>query len=352
MQRPWMLYGATGYTGRLIAQECVRRGLRPVLAARDAAGVAALARSLGLEHRAFGLQDDAKVRAGLAGMYLLLNCAGPFSATAAPLRRACIAARVHYLDITGEIDVFLAAQAQDAEARAAGVLLCPGVGFDVVPTDCVAACLKQALPDATRLALGFSGLERMSAGTAATSLEGLAQGSTRVRRGGRVVALPFGEGGRTIDFGRGPEPSFVIPWGDVATAGWSTGIPDIEVHIPARSPGARAVRSLLPLRRLLGAPAVRRLAHRLLRRLAAGPSRLQREQERVHVWGEARNAAGEVRRAQLETANGYSLTVETALLAVQFVLRQQVPAGYRTPSQLMGARCVQDVEGGGTIVVT
>jgi short subunit dehydrogenase-like uncharacterized protein len=180
-----MIYGANGYTGDLIAREAVRRGLKPVLAGRTAAKVEALATSLGLQARVFDLANAVMTSRGVEGMRLVLHCAGPFSATAAPMMAACLAMRAHYLDITGEISVFEHARTLEATARAASVVVCPGVGFDVIPTDCVAAALKAALPDATHLALGFDSRSGFSPGTAKTSVEGLAQGG-KVRQDGRI----------------------------------------------------------------------------------------------------------------------------------------------------------------------
>ena len=170
----WMIYGANGYTGELIAREAKRQGKTPILAGRSAAKIVALARQLKLPSTAFRLEAPSEIVAALRGVRLVLNCAGPFSKTAGPLMRGCLAASAHYLDITGEIDVLEGAHRLDADAKAAGVVLCPGAGFDVVPTDCIALMLKKALPDATELALGFelSG-RRMSAGTAKTLVEGL-----------------------------------------------------------------------------------------------------------------------------------------------------------------------------------
>lgn len=339
-----MLYGATGYTGGLIAQECARRGLRPVLAGRDASRLQALSATLGLPHHALSLEDRQPLIAALREVRLVLHCAGPFSQTSADMRHACIAAGTHYLDITGEIDVFVTAHDDDARAREAGVLLCPGVGFDVVPTDCVAATLKQAMPDASELTLGFSGVDALSPGTTVTFMEAVYRGASRVRDGGRIVDVPFGERSRIADFGRGPEPSLVIPWGDVATAYYTTGIPDIEVHIPLHSPSGRAIRALLPMRRLMASSRARRFAHPLLRAVAAGPTENQRAGEKARIWGEVRNPSGRMRRATVQTMNGYSLTVQTALMAVQQVLRNPVPGGYCTPSQLLGADCLESLD--------
>ena len=185
-----MIYGANGYTGELIAREAVKRDLRPVLAGRTAAKVEQLASNLGLQGRVFDLGNAAATSKSVEGMGLVLHCAGPFSATAAPMMAVCLATRAHYLDITGEISVFEHARTLGAAARAAGIVICSGVGFDVIPTDCVAAALKAALPDATHLALGFDSRSGFSPGTAKTSVEGLAQGG-KVRQDGRIISVPL-----------------------------------------------------------------------------------------------------------------------------------------------------------------
>lgn len=172
----WMIYGANGYTGELIAREAVRQGLKPILAGRNQTKVAELAQELGLEFRAFGLDEVTQISKQLEGLHLVMHCAGPFSSTSKPMMQACINAGAHYLDITGEISVFELAQSLDAQAQQANIVLCPGVGFDVIPTDCVAAALKEALPDATHLALGFDSKTGLSPGTAKTSTEGMADG--------------------------------------------------------------------------------------------------------------------------------------------------------------------------------
>ncbi len=174
-------------------------------------------------------------------------------------------------------------------------------------------------------------------------MEAVSRGVARVRESGRIVDLPFGRGSRAADFGRGPEKSFIVPWGDVATAFYSTGIPDIAVHIPWRSPGAFAIRTLLPMRRLLASPLAVRLSQASLRRVASGPSQSRRAREQTRVWGEVRDAAGNSRAAVLNAPNGYTLTVQTALLAVRHVLDSQVPSGYLTPSQLLGTDCLERI---------
>jgi short subunit dehydrogenase-like uncharacterized protein len=337
----WMLYGANGFTGRLIAREAKHKKLRPILAGRRAAPMQMLAAELDLPWRSFDLNEPPAAAAALENIDVVLNCAGPFAATSRPMLDVCLASRTHCLDITGEIDVFVAAHARHAEAQAAGIVVCPGVGFDVVPTDCVAAVLKAALPDANSLALGFDVSSTPSPGTARTMVEALEVGG-RVRKNGGIVEVPFAYRTRMIDFGTGNALAVTIPWGDVATAYYSTGIPDIEVYVRTSPAAVFAMRGLNLLRPILPWAAA------LLRRWAArskGPSEEQLRQETSYVWGEARNGAGDVRTARLTTPNGYRLTADAAILALQYVLEHRPPGGYYTPSRLMGERCVERLPG-------
>jgi short subunit dehydrogenase-like uncharacterized protein len=195
----WMLYGANGYTARCIAEECTRKGVRPLLAGRNSSAIAELAGRFGFEHRVFGLDGPSELRANIRGLKLILNCAGPFSATARPLMEACLAERVHYLDITGEIDVIEAAAALDERAKTAGVILLPAVGFDVVPSDCLAKTLSQKLPDADRLELAFAAGGSVSPGTAKTMLEGAGEGG-RARINGGIERVPLAWKTREVPF--------------------------------------------------------------------------------------------------------------------------------------------------------
>ena len=346
----WMLYGANGYTGELVAREAVRRGLAPLLAGRSGKVVERLARELGLEVRVFALDRVPAAVAGLEGVGLVLNCAGPFSATAAPMMCACLEARAHYLDITGEIAVFELAQERTAAARAADVVLCPGVGFDVVPTDCIALTLKEALPGATHLALGFDGKSAFSRGTARTMAEGLGQGGC-VRRDGVLKRVPLGFRERRIDFGSGAKLAVTIPWGDVSTAFHTTGIPNIEVYVPLSPGRIAALRRLNYLRWLLGLGPVQSFLKSRIERAPPGPDAQQRAATPTHVWGEARDAAGTIRSARLVTANGYTVTMHAALGVVERLLAGAAPAGATTPARLMGARFVETLPGSGRISV-
>ncbi|KAF1054918.1 MAG: putative trans-acting enoyl reductase [Stenotrophomonas maltophilia] len=348
--RPWMIYGAYGYTGRLVAEQAVRLGLTPLLGGRDPGALQALGSRLGLSCRVFDLEDATAAQAALADVAVVAHCAGPFSATAAPMQEACLASGSHYVDITGEIGVFEQTHARHERARAAGITLCPGVGFDVIPTDCVAACLLEALPDATHLALGFDSGSGLSPGTARTTAEGLKLGG-QIRRDGRLEAVPLGYRRRDIDFGRGLRHAVTIPWGDVATAYYSTGIGNIEVYPPVPPWLAAGMRLFDPFRGLLGGERVQHWLKEQARQRIKGPDEAARQRQRTWVWGEVRNAAGNRRTARLETANGYDVTVHGVLMAVRHLLERPHSAGYFTPSQLLGARCVEALPGSGRITL-
>ena len=346
----WTIYGANGYTGRLIVAEAVSRGHRPVLAGRNTAALRAMGAEYGLPVRAFALDDPAVVRQALKGQALVLHCAGPFSATSAPMLDACLATKAHYLDITGEIDVFAAAHARDAEAKAAGIVVLPGAGFDVVPTDCLAAQLKAALPEATELVLAFEAGGGPSPGTAKTGVEGLGQGG-RARIDGKLVRVPLAWKSRRFDrapAGAAPDLrlAMTIPWGDLYTAFVSTGIPNIETYLGASQATVSRLRLLRLLGPALGLSPVQALLKSRITSSVPGPSAEQRERSTTTVWGEVRDAAGRERRLRLRTPNGYTLTALAALGIVERLVRGAAPAGgYYTPSQLMGADYVQSLPG-------
>jgi short subunit dehydrogenase-like uncharacterized protein len=330
-----LIYGANGYTGALIARMAVSRGETPVLAGRNRAAVETLARELGLAWRSFPLDDARAVDEGLSGMAAVLHCAGPFSRTARPMSDACLRARIHYLDITGEVEVFEALAARDAEARAAGIMLLPGAGFDVVPSDCLAAHLKRRLPTATRLALAFRPVGGLSRGTATTLVENLHRGGL-VRRSGVLTPVPPAFKVRAIDFGRGPRTSMTIPWGDVSTAYHSTGIPDVEVYVAAPLTTRLAARASGALRPLLSARAVQRFLRARVRAGPAGPTDAERARGKYYLWGEAADDAGGRVVSRLETPEGYTFTALAALAILARVRIGDAPAGFRTPSLAYG----------------
>lgn len=342
----FILYGANGYTGKLITALATDYGLQPLLAGRSADKLAPLARQYGYDYRAVGLDDTDALLALLATAPVVLHAAGPFVHTARPMMEACLAAGVHYLDITGEIPVFERAHGYDAAARAAGIMLMSGVGFDVVPTDCLARYLYERLPDATHLRLAFTALGGgTSHGTAKTMVENLGRPGA-VRRDGQIVPVPLGHKTRRIPYRKDKERfSMTIPWGDVSTAYYTTGIPNIETYTAIPPGNYKWVRLQRYLGPLLRSEWVRNLARRRIERQPAGPDEQQRQTGRSLVWGEVENAAGERHVARYEGPEGYRLTAISSLLVVKRVRDGQAPVGHQTPAGAYGADFALEIPG-------
>lgn len=345
MASNFLLYGANGYTGKLIAQLATERGLRPVLAGRDRVGIERLAREFNVEFRVFSLEDSKALDAALGEVAAVLHCAGPFSRTSKPMADACLRTKRHYLDITGEAAVIEALAARDEEAKRSGVMLLPCVGFDVVPTDCLAAHLKRRLPSATHLALAIQGtMGRISRGTATTMIENIHRGGL-IRRDGKLKGVPAAWKTRKIDFGRGNISATTIPWGDVASAYYSTGIPNIEVY--AAMPGK--LRRLLKVSRafgwLLGSKPVQRFLKNKIKRQPPGPDERVREKGQTLIWGEVKDEAGKRAVSRLRGPEGYKLTALTALAIIEHVLAGNFSTGFQTPSKAYGADLILEIEG-------
>jgi short subunit dehydrogenase-like uncharacterized protein len=348
-ENTFLIYGANGFTGALIAERARDRGLHPIVAGRSREAVEAVGARLGLPVRVFDLASPDAIVEGIRGVRLVLHCAGPYSKTSRPMVDACLRAGVHYLDITGETAVLEATLARDGEARAANVVLLPAVGFDVVPTDCMAARLHATLPDATSLELAFSG-GQMSPGTAKTAVEGLHQGAL-VRRDGQLVALS-GPRTREIPFHDRPRFGMSLPWGDLVTGFHSTGIPNITVYMVM----SRRVAQWAPMLRfaapLLRMPSTIGWLQRSAGKRAPGPTEEQRKTGRTAVWGRVENAAGLAVEGHLDVPEVYELTVLAALESAARVLRGDVPAGSTTPSKAFGADFVTTLPGSGPFVIT
>ena len=339
-----LVYGAYGYTGELISEAASTRDLSLTVAGRDRQRTESLAGRLQCDERVFGLDESMVAEQVAAEHDVVLHCAGPFVDTFRPMVDACLAAGTHYLDITGEIDVFEAIAAEDDRARERDTMLMPGVGFDVVPTDCLAAHLANRLPDATQLELAFDADVGMSAGTQRTALRQLPDGG-RVRRDGAIERVPLAHKIREIDFGEGPRTAAAIPWGDVSTAYHTTGVPSITVYQSMPPSGVRTMKIARYLAPLLGFGPVRRLLEALGTDEHEGPDAAERAAGEARIWGAATNLGGDRVVSRLRTPHTYTLTLETALAAVEHVLDGDVEPGFQTPGGHFGPDFVLEVEG-------
>ncbi|MGC5170062.1 saccharopine dehydrogenase family protein [Microbacterium sp. DT81.1] len=320
-----VLYGASGYTGSLVAGQLVAAGARPVLAGRRRAALEEVARPLGLEVRVGGLETPP-----LEGADILLNCAGPFAVTQPPLLRASIARGIHYLDLAGEVDEHLSAAAADPAARTAGSLVMPGIGFGIIPSDGLLASVVSRLPDATYAELSLKTVGTPSRGTTEVVLGSLRRPGVH-RRGG--ILRPRRSGARTtrIDFADGDGPTTVTtnPWrGDLASSVPGVADLDASMAMPA------------PLRALMHVPHGS-LLRRMARRMPDGPTEEQRAAGRTAIHVRAENAADRVASAVLLGPDAYTFTAHLAAAAAVRISELSagglVPSGHRLPSEVFGA---------------
>ena len=337
----FLIYGANGYTGELIAREAARRGLKPILSGRSQNKVEPLAKELNLTCRTFSLEDKKSLEYTLKEVDFVIHCAGPFSLTSKPMVEACLRTGKHYLDITGEIAVFEAMARRGEQAKEAGIMIMPGVGFDVVPSDCLALHLKNRLPGATNLMLAFYGMGKISHGTQATMTMNVGRGGA-IRRDGEIVQVPAAWKTREIDFGEFTKTGVTIPWGDVSTAFYSTGIPNIEVYTVLPEENLR----LLKLSRYIGwLLATKPVQNYLQKQIPeGGPNEAERAKGKTYLWGEATDNAGDKVESRLECPEGYTTTALTALKIAEKILAGNFCVGFQTPAKCYGADLVLEIE--------
>lgn len=330
-----LVYGASGYTGKLVTSEACALGLRPRLGGRNIDKVRAAAAQFGLESRAATLEDPAQLARALEGIRVVLNTAGPFSATAHALVDACLRANVHYLDVTGEAAVIEALARNDAVARRQGVMIMPAVGFDVVPSDCLALHVARRIGRPRRLFIGIAMPPIMSRGSIRTIIEQIDRPAL-VRRSGAMEHVPSASIERSFDYGRGPSPSLVVTWGDVISAYFSTGVRDISVYFEATA----AVRTHVTLTRLFGwaAPFTPWQASLQMAAdwLPEGPTEPERARHRAVIVAEVEGEGQEVRRSRLQTPDSYSFTGVTAAAIARRVLEGDFEPGFQTPARVYG----------------
>ena len=168
---------------------------------------------------------------------------------------------------------------------------------------------------------------KLSPGTAKTMVEGLPEGG-RIRENGRIVKVPPAHKVETIPFTETLSARAVtIPWGDVATAYYSTGIPNIEVFLGAPEEQIEKMKMPGVLRSLLGLAPVQAFVKALIARRVKGPSDEQRARDEMYVYGEAWDEAGHKVAMRLRTREGYTLTAESGVTAIMKVLEGRLAPG-------------------------
>lgn len=341
----FLLYGANGYSGELIARFACKYNLQPILAGRRKGVIEPLARKLQLPYRIFDMNDSAALLAALKEVKVVLHAAGPFDYTAKQMIFACLLTGTHYVDINGDIAVFEMIKQYDDAAKKAGIMLLPGAGFDVVPTDCVALQLKNLLPDAIVLQLAFTTLGgSISHGTATTMIDKIGEGGS-VRKAGKIIPVPLGQKGMWVDFGIKKLFVMSIPWGDISTAYFTTDIPDIETYAGISQKVYNYLKFQSLFNWLLRTDLVRNYIKKKINQRPSGPNDEQRSKATSLIWGQATNASGKKITVRLSGPEGYTLTTHSALIIVQKILNGNFITGYQTPASAYGENLVLEIPG-------
>lgn len=337
-----VVYGSYGYTGKLIVRECLQKNLDVVLAGRNEEALMAQNRETGYPFHVVTIDQTEKLKNLLAPATLVIHCGGPFVYTAEKMAETCLATNTHYIDITGEIGVLELLAGLDERASQAGIMILPGAGFDVVPSDCLALHLKNRLPEVTHLELAFAMSDGgISRGTAKTTIEGLGEGSC-IRQDGKLKIVPLHQGIKAIHFGKFSSLAARIPWGDLATAWRTTSIPNIEVFMGIDQKLAFFMRLTSNFNWLLKKRWLKNILLRQADRGAAGPADNKRGKARSYLVGRAWTADKEV-KSEMVTLDGYTLTAKTCLLIAERILRGDYKAGYQTPASAYGSALILEV---------
>lgn len=340
-----LLYGAYGYTGQLIIEQALQQHLSLTLAGRDAVKLKAVAEKYNLEYQVFSLAEKEKLEQALSDVSIVIHAAGPFIHTVNDMVNACLKTKTHYLDITGEYQVFEYCASRNQEAQEAGIMLMPGTGFDVVPSDCLANYLKQKLPSAILLKLAFAGLNTgFSRGTAKTMVEGLGYGGM-VRMDHKLVNVPNAFKHEEINFGTFKTLAATIPWGDLSTAYHSTKIPNIEVYMGVNEKLLKQMKRANYLGWFFRMSWVKKFLKNQIDKRKPGPNQQQRLAAKSFFWGSVTDNAGNLRTAILQTPEGYTLTAITSVLIAKKILQGNVKPGFQTPATAYGYHLIQEVPG-------
>lgn len=340
-----LVYGSYGYTGKLIVEQAVKAGMPLLLAGRDEKQLRAQAEQYKLEYRVFAVDETAKLDAALQEVDAVLHCAGPFVLTFRQMAEACIRNKKHYVDISGEIEGFEALAAMDEEAKNAGVMLLPGGGFDVVPSDCLISYTAGKLPGATDLKLYIKSIgSGVSRGTARSGVEN-SNRAGRIRRDGKIVSVPNLYDSKDIDFGRGPSKLVTMGWGDVSTAYHSTGIPNVTVYMGF----PKAMISMMKFTKVAGPLLYSRTARNFIKWLigiffAPGPSREKNKTGFALLIAEVTDGSKTI-RAKLRTPEAYYLTGLTSVEIMKRILANDLKPGFQTPSKVYGANFILQFAG-------
>ncbi|MDF3283825.1 saccharopine dehydrogenase NADP-binding domain-containing protein [Gordonia sp. N1V] len=296
-----VLFGATGYTGRLTAAALRARGVEPLLAARNRSALASVATDIGGADTAVAdVTDPASVRALLESGDVLISTVGPFLRYGRPALDAALDAGAHYLDSTGEGPFIRAVFDRDAEAREKNIGLLSAFGFDYVPGNLAAGLVLADTPAATGVRICYGIVDPGTSGGTRASMAGMMFEPGFSLRDGRLRPARLGERVHTFTVNGASRTAASIPASEhLALPHSYPELRDIDVYLSSPPAAARALQigtrvtsiaaQIAPLKALGDA-----VLSRAVKGSTGGPTAEQRASTSSWIVAEALDANGAV----------------------------------------------------------
>lgn len=334
MKNKILVYGATGYTGKLFIRYAQQAQLPIVIAGRSSE-VAKVAQEFGCAYKIFSIADVPTIAQNLAEIKLVVNLAGAFVNTNQNIIKACIQTQTHYIDIAGEYPEFETAYQFNNAAQEAGMMVMAGAGFGVVPTDIAANLAQQRLPDAQKLVIGFATEGGASQGTLKTVLKDIHKAGIIRQNGKAETAQPAFQMIQRKATGKTFELVY-NPWrADLFTTYLSTNIPNIETYSAFPSIVVSFMKGkLLWLRDFL--------LNYVVNWLPLGPSDKELKAGKTYVWATASNTSGQEATVQIIGTEAYLFTTQTLLGISKRILQNDYKVGFQTPN-IYGKKLLEEI---------
>jgi len=342
MKRKVLLYGANGFSGKLILKEAQKQGVELVIAGRNKKEIKKASDEFNFPYRIASLDNDLEINDMLKDIDCLFNAAGPFSQTTKPLIKACIAMGIHYVDLSGEIDDYIAVHSHNKTAIENNVMLLPGVGFDIVPTDCLGLYTSKKIKDPSELNFYIKGFDDISSGTATTAIEAIGKG-IRFRKDGKIVRAKKTETVK-INYNEKNEAYLLSTWGDIFTSYLTTKIKNIKVYFKSSLFNKSYILLLHYLESIYKYNFMKKPLF-FWASMQKGPSQEKMDTGTIEIIAEAKNSLGESAATHLVLPEGYIFTALSSVMIIKKIQDGIIKPGFHTPAQLFGEDFILEVEG-------
>jgi len=317
-----LIYGAAGYTGRLVCERAKELGLSFEIAGRAGHAIEALAKELEVPHRVFSVDDAAGWKAALQNTCCLMNVAGPFQNTAEYAMKACLENSVHYLDISAELPTYLLAESLDEEAKKAGIMLISGAGM-FVSYDALVLHTASRVKNPQKLSVAFRHYGGFSRGSVKSS-RNIVDLGVLIREDGNLKQLTDPKT-KVFDFGDGEVECLPTPLGGIILSYKSTGIPNIEEYFQLKLPAA----GMANLKDIEALP--------------DGPNAEERAAGRTKLAAEVIGEDGAKAYSVVDAPSGYSLTPLSVVALADRVLHGEFKVGFQSPASAFGESIIHDI---------